>query len=134
LVPCESDADFAQTLRVCDAAAFERVHGFPFSPRPGTAAAQLKPLNRAIVQQRNRILIEHCRTVADQAWPRFLGRTALALIEEQEVISGVQEDAAWLGHGEAYQIVRVDLPLNHALAARDLTAVWSGAPSFIQCW
>jgi len=39
--PGESDADFRQTLDVCEAAGFMKIHIFPFSPRRGTPAATL---------------------------------------------------------------------------------------------
>ncbi len=38
--PGETDADFQQTLDVVDRARFIHMHVFPFSPRPGTAAAR----------------------------------------------------------------------------------------------
>jgi threonylcarbamoyladenosine tRNA methylthiotransferase MtaB len=38
--PGETDADFQQTLNVVDRARFIHMHVFPFSPRPGTAAAR----------------------------------------------------------------------------------------------
>jgi threonylcarbamoyladenosine tRNA methylthiotransferase MtaB len=38
--PGETDADFQQTLEIVDRARFIHIHAFPFSPRPGTAAAR----------------------------------------------------------------------------------------------
>jgi len=38
--PGETDADFEQTLAVARQAGFCKIHAFPFSPRPGTAAAR----------------------------------------------------------------------------------------------
>jgi len=38
--PGEDDAEFEQTVDVVKAAGFIHVHGFPYSPRPGTAAAR----------------------------------------------------------------------------------------------
>jgi threonylcarbamoyladenosine tRNA methylthiotransferase MtaB len=38
--PGETDDDFADTLAIVDHARFIHVHAFPFSPRPGTAAAR----------------------------------------------------------------------------------------------
>ncbi|MCC7478372.1 radical SAM protein [bacterium] len=98
--PTETEQDFADTLAVCTAAGFERIHGFPFSARPGTRAAMIPQQRDAqsIAQERNRRLIEHCAQIADQRWPRFAGKTAQVLIEE--VRDGVAH-----GHGEAYQIV-----------------------------
>ena len=39
--PGETEAHFQNTLRVCRQAGFSRIHIFPFSPRPGTPAADL---------------------------------------------------------------------------------------------
>ena len=41
--PGESEADFAQTLSLLKEAGFAKAHAFPFSPRPGTAAASFTP-------------------------------------------------------------------------------------------
>jgi threonylcarbamoyladenosine tRNA methylthiotransferase MtaB len=117
--PTETEEDFARTLAVCQAAAFERVHGFPFSPRPGTAAAQLAPLPRPVVQQRNRALIAHCRHIADAAWVRFVGQRIEVLIEERQGPS-TDSNAVWAGHGPSYQIVKTALPVDHPLAGREL--------------
>jgi threonylcarbamoyladenosine tRNA methylthiotransferase MtaB len=38
--PGETDGEFAQTLEVVDQVKFIHIHAFPFSPRPGTAAAR----------------------------------------------------------------------------------------------
>jgi threonylcarbamoyladenosine tRNA methylthiotransferase MtaB len=38
--PGETDAEFSQTLDIVDRAKFIHIHAFPFSPRPGTAAAR----------------------------------------------------------------------------------------------
>lgn len=104
--PTESEADFADTLALCTAAGFERIHGFPFSPRPGTRAAMIPQQRDAqsVAQVRNRRLIEHCAQIADQRWPRFVGHMAQVLIEE---IHGGSAQ----GHGEAYQQVRIDSSL-----------------------
>jgi threonylcarbamoyladenosine tRNA methylthiotransferase MtaB len=42
--PTEDDAAFQRTLDTVDAAGITRVHVFPYSPRPGTAAAELGDL------------------------------------------------------------------------------------------
>ena len=41
--PGESEADFAQTLSLLKEAGFANAHAFPYSPRPGTAAASFTP-------------------------------------------------------------------------------------------
>ena len=96
--PKETRENFAATLKLCHAARFERVHGFPFSPRPGTPAANLPPLSPGTVSTRNRELLAVCAGIADTAWSRFVGTTCPVLVEEP-TSDGV------LGHGPAYQIV-----------------------------
>lgn len=39
--PGETDLDFQQTLDVCETVGFHRIHGFPFSRRRGTPAAEM---------------------------------------------------------------------------------------------
>jgi threonylcarbamoyladenosine tRNA methylthiotransferase MtaB len=39
--PGETDAEFEETVQVCEAAEFSKIHVFPFSPRRGTPAAQM---------------------------------------------------------------------------------------------
>jgi tRNA A37 methylthiotransferase MiaB len=99
--PDETEADFQQTLDLCSALEFERIHAFPFSPRPGTLAARLEQLPRSVVQERNRRLIAHCAPIAAKRWRRFVGRRSTVLVEER------LDDGACLGHGEAYQVVRL---------------------------
>ena len=98
--PSETETHFQQTLALCDELQFERVHGFPYSPRPGTRAARMQQLPRAEIQQRNRRLIEHCTVIADARWQRFCGSECTVLLEERR-------GDLWNGHGEAYQLVEV---------------------------
>ena len=39
--PGETEGEFAHTLELCRRANFSRTHVFPFSPRPGPAAAEM---------------------------------------------------------------------------------------------
>ena len=41
--PGETDEDFSETVKLCKDCDFAWVHVFPFSARPGTAAAEMKP-------------------------------------------------------------------------------------------
>ena len=40
--PSETDEDFDQTMKLCSECGFAWVHAFPYSERPGTAAASMK--------------------------------------------------------------------------------------------
>ena len=81
--PGETEADFAETLRLARQVGFARVHIFPFSPRPGTAAwkyRHLAPPNE-VVKERCRRLAELAGELAGAFRRRFLGRTAEVLVE-----------------------------------------------------
>jgi threonylcarbamoyladenosine tRNA methylthiotransferase MtaB len=80
--PGETSADFAATLALCRAARFAWVHCFPFSPRPGTAAAVLPgALPQRITGERVRTLTDYA-TAAKLAYvSAFQGRTLPAIVE-----------------------------------------------------
>jgi threonylcarbamoyladenosine tRNA methylthiotransferase MtaB len=81
--PGETDAEFQQTLEVVDRARFIHIHAFPFSPRPGTAAArwQQKFVHGPVVGRR----IDLLHQLADQfsyAFRRqFMGQNVQLLVE-----------------------------------------------------
>jgi threonylcarbamoyladenosine tRNA methylthiotransferase MtaB len=50
--PTETESMFKNSLDLVDACGLTHLHVFPFSPRPGTPAARMPQLDRAIVKQR----------------------------------------------------------------------------------
>ena len=50
--PTETEAMFARSLDLVDECGLTQLHVFPFSPRPGTPAARMPQLDRAIVKER----------------------------------------------------------------------------------
>ena len=95
--PGESDAAFENTLGVARAMGFARVHVFPFSPRPGTAAADLDhPIAPALVRERRARLSELGHELA------LAYRRSLDGARERVVLEGL---AGLCGR---YQRVRVD--------------------------
>ena len=50
--PTETEAMFARSLELVDECGLTQLHVFPFSPRPGTPAARMPQLDRAIVKER----------------------------------------------------------------------------------
>jgi threonylcarbamoyladenosine tRNA methylthiotransferase MtaB len=50
--PTETETMFGQSLSLVDAVGLTRVHVFPFSPRPGTPAARMPPVNGAVIHER----------------------------------------------------------------------------------
>ena len=80
--PGESDDDFAQTLGLVRAAAFDAAFTFVFSPRRGAAAADL-PGQIAAPVKRERVerLIALTQELAQDSRRRWVGRRAEVLIE-----------------------------------------------------
>jgi threonylcarbamoyladenosine tRNA methylthiotransferase MtaB len=54
--PTETDAMFARSLDLIDECGLTHLHVFPFSARPGTAAARMPPVAPAVVKERARAL------------------------------------------------------------------------------
>jgi threonylcarbamoyladenosine tRNA methylthiotransferase MtaB len=80
--PGETDEEFGQTLEAVQQIGFSKIHTFPFSPRRGTPAAEMKgQIPRAIKRQRSaelRILEEKLR---HQYFTSLLGRELEVLVE-----------------------------------------------------
>ena len=81
--PGETEADFQETYRLCQEAGFAAIHVFPYSRRPGTAAAlmpdQVPP---AVKRHRLERMLALARASADAFRARFQGRTMTVLWEE----------------------------------------------------
>jgi threonylcarbamoyladenosine tRNA methylthiotransferase MtaB len=81
--PTETDAMFDQTLSLVEEAGLAYLHVFPFSPRPGTPAAKMPQLPRAVIKAR----AERLRQAGDQALRRHLdgcvGSTVHGLVERE---------------------------------------------------
>jgi threonylcarbamoyladenosine tRNA methylthiotransferase MtaB len=81
--PTETDEMFENTLSLVDEAQLSYLHVFPFSPRPGTPAARMPQLDRAVVKAR----AERLRRAGDAALIRHLdrqvGRVVPALVERE---------------------------------------------------
>jgi threonylcarbamoyladenosine tRNA methylthiotransferase MtaB len=80
--PGETDADFEETLAVCRSAGFARTHVFPYSDRPGTAAADLRQkCPAAVVTDRKHALGGLADDLALRYKRSFVGETVEVLVE-----------------------------------------------------
>jgi threonylcarbamoyladenosine tRNA methylthiotransferase MtaB len=79
--PTEDDEMFGRSLALVDEAGFSHLHVFPFSPRPGTPAARMPQVGRAVAKARAALL----RSKGEAAMAAFLaarvGRQASVLVE-----------------------------------------------------
>ncbi len=88
--PGETDADFAATQTLLAALPLTYLHVFPFSPRPGTPAAALKPLPGREVQRRAGLLRDLGRLKKQAFLHSQLGRVREVLVE------GPAQQKGWL--------------------------------------
>lgn len=82
--PLESDDAFARSLAAIDAPAglFGRVHVFPYSSRPGTAAAELLPLLDEVVRRRRDLAVAAAARSRSAAARWLLGRRLDVVVED----------------------------------------------------
>ncbi len=83
--PGETDAAFEATMQFVERVAFTRLHVFPFSPRPGTPAADMddRPGSK-LVKKRSRRLRKLGRQLAAEWATSFVGQEVRVLFERCE--------------------------------------------------
>lgn len=86
--PGESDEAFANTLAVVRASQFARVHVFPFSNRPGTAAERWAPPPPEVTRERRSTLSETAHEVGLAYRRSLVGATDTVVLEGAGGLSG----------------------------------------------
>ncbi len=80
--PGETEDDFRETLEVVEEVGYDGAFTFLFSPRRGTAAADLSDqLSHAVKRERMERLVEVVQRRARERAERFVGRTVEVLVE-----------------------------------------------------
>jgi len=80
--PGESEDDFAQTLEVVEEVGYDAAFTFQFSPRRGTAAAELEDsVPHEVKAERMQRLVALVQARAAERAQRFVGRTVEVLVE-----------------------------------------------------
>jgi threonylcarbamoyladenosine tRNA methylthiotransferase MtaB len=114
--PTEDDAMFVRSVAFVEEAALDYLHVFPFSARPGTAAARMPQVPGNIVKERAARLREAGAASTARALAARIGTIAQVLVEKEG-----------FGHSEHYAPVRFTgtaeigsiAPVRIAEAARD---------------
>jgi threonylcarbamoyladenosine tRNA methylthiotransferase MtaB len=83
--PTEDEEMFANTLALVADTGLSFLHVFPFSPRPGTPAARMPQLDRALIKDRASRLRAEGEAALVRHLNRFVGQTSMALIEKPGV-------------------------------------------------
>ena len=122
--PTETEDDFAETLRVVEASRFAGAFTFQYSPRPGTPAADLPPLPKAVVQERYERLVALQERRTYDGMQSQLGRTVEVLASSGE--GRKDTDAQMTGRARDNRLVH--LPRVEGVRPGDVvTAVVTGA-------
>ncbi len=95
--PTETEDMFARSLDLVDECALTHLHVFPFSPRPGTPAARMPQLPRALIKDRARRLREKGAAALRRHLDAQVGHRHRVLTESQV-----------LGRTEHFTPVRLD--------------------------
>jgi len=105
--PGETDTEFEESFSFIESIGFARLHVFPYSPRPGTIAAELPgKVEAATVKTRvNRLLKLGRGCEAEFKW-RFKGESLKVLFEGKE-------GGKWVGYTDNY--IRVAIESNENL-------------------
>jgi len=99
--PGETDEDFNLTLDFIQKTEFSDMHIFPYSPRPGTKAADMaNQIEQSIKKERARIATKTAKKMADSYKKAQIGKTLEVLIEQEN--NGCSK-----GHSGNYQLVNV---------------------------
>jgi threonylcarbamoyladenosine tRNA methylthiotransferase MtaB len=106
--PGETDADFEATRSLVAELPVTYLHVFPYSPRPGTPAADLPPWPAMVVQQRARIMRELGQAKKTEFLEAQLGQVREVLVEGPAMRPG------WL-QGLSDHYLRVTFPGSPAL-------------------
>ncbi len=94
--PGESEEEFWRSYRFCDELGFARLHIFPFSERPGTAAAKLPgKVPEQVKRYRRDQMLKLAKLSAERFHQSFLGR-------KLEVLWEGQKDGLWFGYTDNY--------------------------------
>lgn len=94
--PGESESDFQDSLDFVEAMRFAKLHAFPYSPRPGTIAAEMgERVAPEIQRHRMNRLLDVATQAEKQFRARQLGRTLAVLWERSR-------DGVWQGTSDNY--------------------------------
>ena len=104
--PTETDAAFANTLRVVAEAGITRLHVFPYSPRPGTRTAADDTVPPHVKRERGARLRAASDIACLEHWRRKVGTTDTVLVDRPG--RGYGDDySPWLVRGNVGELVRV---------------------------
>ena len=112
--PQETEEDFMDTYRLCEEC-FDMLHVFPYSLRPGTAAARMDgQISPDCKKKRSKVLLDLSDKLYEKFANRFVGQDVTVLIEKYDEEKGVN-----IGHTSNY--LSVEIPLKESKVGQFIT-------------
>ena len=99
--PEETEEEFSQTLRFIAACGFAQIHIFPYSVRPGTPAAEMPQISKAVKEERCRRASETAAGMRRAYLEGCVGQVYPVLFEQPR-------DGKFFGHAPNYMEVLAD--------------------------
>ena len=81
--PTETEAHFENSVRLVDDCGLAFLHVFPYSPRPGTPAARMPQLDKAVIKERAARLREAGENALKTHFSRHIGQICDVLVERE---------------------------------------------------
>ncbi len=100
--PGETEEEFSETLAFLRRCGFADMHIFPYSIRPGTPAAKMEQVPKAIKEERCARAAETAAELHQAYLRRWVGRQVPVLFEERG------ENGLWRGHAPNYMVVEAE--------------------------
>ena len=100
--PGETEEEFQETLEFIQSCGFARMHIFPYSQRPGTPAAEMEQVPKALRAERAHRAAEAAAAMRRAYLEECVGRTEEVLFEQP-----AGEEGLFLGHAPNYAEVLV---------------------------
>ena len=112
--PQESEEDFLDTYKLCEEC-FDMLHVFPYSMRPGTAAARMDgQISPNVKKQRSKVLLELSDKLYIKFANKFIGQDVTVLVEKYDEEKGIN-----IGHTSNY--LSVEIPLKESKVGQFIT-------------
>jgi tRNA-2-methylthio-N6-dimethylallyladenosine synthase len=87
--PGETDADFEQTITLCEAVGYDAIYGFKYSPRPNTPAIHMADsIPEEVKVERLAILNARQRDIQRTNYQRHIGQTLAVMVEGHNTTRG----------------------------------------------
>ena len=100
--PGETEEEFSETLAFLCRCGFADMHIFPYSIRPGTPAARMEQVPKAVKEERCARAAETAAEMHRDYLRRWVGRQVPVLFEERG------ESGLWRGHAPNYMVVEAE--------------------------